>query len=178
MIPTQVYSAMLHLDPEPRTNETPGKYYLLTSADHNTLQINNINSDGSVGSKVSALSMYSLFNFFVLSLYLPKITLAGGGYEAPGMFKVNGYYYLIVSAKTGWRANPNKVFYVKNLGDKWLGGTDIAPEDKVTYNSQNTFELTIKGSEKTTYIYMGDDWDKTGSAASNYVWLPMTVDSR
>ncbi|KAH8805075.1 hypothetical protein F5884DRAFT_680691, partial [Xylogone sp. PMI_703] len=136
-------------------NET---YYLLTSADHNNVQINQINSDGSVGERVGLLSK--------------------GAYEAPGMLKVDDYYYLIVSSKTGWRANPNVVWYANELGSSWSGGTFIAPEANNTYGSQNTFELTIKGSEVTTYIYMGDAWDSTGSAASNYVWLPMTVNTR
>jgi hypothetical protein len=37
--------------------------------------------------------------------------------------------------------------------------------------------LTISGSSQTTYIYMGDAWDTEGTAASNYVWLPMTVNT-
>ncbi|KFY31968.1 hypothetical protein V493_00636 [Pseudogymnoascus sp. VKM F-4281 (FW-2241)] len=54
------------------------------------------------------------------------------------------------------------------------GSTNIALENVNTYNSQNTHELTIVGSGRTAYIYMGDAWSK-GSAASNYIWLPMTT---
>jgi hypothetical protein len=93
------------------------------------------------------------------------------------MFKAGGLYFLIVSSKTGWRANPNKVFYATSINGPWSGGTDIAPEAENTYGSQNTFELTIKGSKQTTYIYMGDNWDSKGGASSNYTWLPMTVDT-
>lgn len=57
------------------------------------------------------------------------------------------------------------------------GQTGIAPEAENTYNSQNTFELTIVGSKKTTYIYMGDSWDSKGGPDSNYVWLPIVVDT-
>lgn len=134
-----------------------GTWYLLTSADHNNVQVNKINSDGSIGSRVN---------------YLAK-----GAYEAPGMFKVNGIYYLIVSGKTGWRSNPNKVFWASSLTGSWNGGDNIAPEGEKTYNSQNTHEFTIKGSKKTTYIYMGDSWDSKGGPSSNYVWLPMNVDT-
>ncbi|KAI1484468.1 Arabinanase/levansucrase/invertase [Biscogniauxia mediterranea] len=132
-------------------------WYLLTSADHNIVQINRINSDGTLGDRVSQL--------------------AAGAYEAPGMVKVDGVYFLIVSGKTGWRANPNKVFWSDSISGSWSGGSDIAPEAENTYGSQNTFELTIAGSQKTTYIYMGDAWDSKGGADSNYVWLPMNVDS-
>jgi hypothetical protein len=75
------------------------------------------------------------------------------------------------------RANPNKVWYAPSLAGPWQGGTDIAPEAEKTYGSQNTFELTIAGSKVTTYIYMGDAWDSTGGVSSNYMWLPMTVDT-
>lgn len=134
-----------------------GTWYLLTSADHNIVQINRINSDGAVGDRVTSF--------------------AKGAYEAPGLFKVGGVYYLIVSGKTGWRANPNKVFWATSLGGTWSGGTDVAPAAENTYGSQNTFELTIKGSSATTYIYMGDAWDSKGGTSSNYIWLPMSVDS-
>lgn len=58
-----------------------------------------------------------------------------------------------------------------------IGGADIAPVAEKTYNSQNTFELTIGGSKATTYIYMGDSWDSKGGPGSTYVWLPINVDS-
>ncbi|KAL9095072.1 MAG: hypothetical protein Q9165_002674 [Trypethelium subeluteriae] len=102
---------------------------------------------------------------------------AAGAYEAPGMFKAGGVYFLIVSGKTGWRANPNKVFTASSIDGPWSGGSDIAPENENTYNSQNTFELTISGSQATTYIYMGDEWDSSGGASSNYTWLPMSVNT-
>lgn len=90
----------------------------------------------------------------------------------------NGVYFLIISGKTGYRPNPNKVYTATSLSGPWSGGSDIAPSAKNTYNSQNTFELTISGSQKTTHIYMGDDWDSKGGSKSTYVWLPINVDAR
>ncbi|KAI1283306.1 glycosyl hydrolase [Xylaria sp. FL0933] len=158
-------SAKVHLPPNQYTYSDTGMFqdpntstwYLLTSADHNIVQINKINSDGTLGDQVS--------------------TLNAGAYEAPGLFYANGVYFLICSGKTGWRANPNKVFWATSINGPWTGGTDIAPTAQNTYGSQNTFELTITGSQKTTYIYMGDAWDSNGGVNSNYVWLPMTVDT-
>lgn len=139
-------------------DDADNTWYLLTSADHNTVQINRINADGTVGDRVN---------------YLAK-----GAYEAPGILKANGIYYLIVSGKTGWRSNPNQVFWTNKLvGGTWNGPVGIAPEDKKTYNSQNTFELTVQGSKRTTYIYMGDSWDSKGGPDSNHVWLPIVVDA-
>jgi hypothetical protein len=88
-----------------------------------------------------------------------------------------GVYYLILSAKTGYNTNPNKVYWSTSLSGPWTGPADIAPEHENTYGSQNSDELVIKGSSKTTYIYLGDAWDTNGTAAANYMWLPMIVDS-
>ncbi|KAK7980512.1 hypothetical protein PG989_012969 [Apiospora arundinis] len=133
-------------------------WYLLTSADHNTVQINKINSDGSIGSLTSSLSK--------------------GAYEAPGILEAGGVYFLIVSGKTGYRANANQAFYSTSLAGPWTGPSDIAPPSQKTYNSQNTYEFVVSGTQATTYVYMGDAWDSKGTAASNYVWLPAAVDSK
>src|SRR5687767_12699539 len=94
---------------------TTSTWYLLTSADHNNIQINRINSDGAIGPRVNIL--------------------AKGAYEAPGIFVHEGIYYLIVSGKTGWRSNPNQVFWTDKLeGGSWNGPYGIAPEAQKTYN--------------------------------------------
>ncbi|KAF2737023.1 hypothetical protein EJ04DRAFT_431805, partial [Polyplosphaeria fusca] len=134
-----------------------GTWYLLTSADHNNVQINTINPDGSVGARVNVL--------------------AKGAYEAPGILKAGGTYFLIVSGKTGYRANPNQVFWTTELkGGTWNGPVGVAPEGEKTYGSQNTFELKVVGSKGTVWVFMGDAWDAKGGVGSNYVWVPMRVD--
>lgn len=101
-----------------------------------------------------------------------------GAYEAPGMFTVDGYYFLIVLSKTGYTANPNQLFYATSISGAWSGPCPIAPQSTNTYGSQNTFELVIVGSQANAYIYMGDAWLDKGSDTSNYVWLPMSVDTK
>ncbi|KAJ7861229.1 hypothetical protein B0H14DRAFT_2350295, partial [Mycena olivaceomarginata] len=96
-----------------------------------------------------------------------------------------GIYFLIDSSKTGWRPNPDKyvrlsislapVFWATSLAGPWSGGTDVAPEGNNTYNSQSTYVAPVIGSSQTTYIFMGDAWDSTGSAASNCMWAPLSV---
>ncbi|RLL95368.1 hypothetical protein CFD26_105106 [Aspergillus turcosus] len=115
---------------------------------HNNLQINRINSKGSVGNRVNVLT--------------------AGVYEAPGMFYAGGTYFLV--------GNPNQMFYSDSISGSWHGPHPISPGSSNTYGSQNMFELVIKGTKKTTYIYMGDIWDSTGGPSSNYLWLPMSVD--
>ncbi|EKD20509.1 putative galactan 1,3-beta-galactosidase [Drepanopeziza brunnea f. sp. 'multigermtubi' MB_m1] len=146
-------------DPDTQT------WYLMTSADHNIVQINQINPDGTIGDEVNQL-IPALMDYE-----------AGGSYEAPGMFKVDNIYFLIVSGKTGWRSNPNQMFWADSIDGNLTGPFEIAPVEENTYNSQNTFELTIKGSKQTTYIYMGDSWDSKGGPSSTYIWLPMKVDA-
>ncbi|KAJ7132690.1 Arabinanase/levansucrase/invertase [Mycena filopes] len=133
-----------------------GSNYFLSSADSNNIQVNNINAGTpiTIGSRVADLE---------------------GSLEGPGMFKANGVYYLIVSGKTGYRPNPNKVYWATALAGPWQGGTDIAPESVNTYNSQNSAELVIKGTSTTTYVFLGDAWDSTGTDASKYEWLPISV---
>ncbi|KAJ7745067.1 hypothetical protein B0H16DRAFT_1321886, partial [Mycena metata] len=129
-----------------------GLNYFLSSADSNNIQINNINA----GTPIT-------------------IGTRDGALEAPGMFKASGVYYFIMSGKTGYRPNPNKVYWATSLAGPWQGGTDIAPEAVNTYNSQNSAELVITGTSTTTYIFLGDAWDINGTDASNYEWLPISV---
>ncbi|KAK8107865.1 carbohydrate-binding module family 35 protein [Apiospora kogelbergensis] len=138
----------------------PNKYsYSDTGiADHNTVQINKINSDGSIGSLASSLSTAPT--------------------KPPGILESDGVYFLIVSGKTGYRANANQAFWSTSLAGPWTGPADIAPAAEKTYNSQNTYEFVVKGTQATTHIYMGDAWDSKGTAASNYVWLPVAVDAK
>ncbi|KAJ7893278.1 Arabinanase/levansucrase/invertase [Mycena leptocephala] len=135
-----------------------GSSYFMSSADSNNFQLNNINA----GTPITIGT---------------RLVRPGGAFEAPGMFKSSGgVYYLIMSQKTGWRPDPDKSFWASNsLAGPWQGGTDIAPESVNTYNSQNSAELVIKGTSTTSYIFLGDAWDSTGSDASNYEWLPITV---
>ena len=79
-----------------------------------------------------------------------------GAWEEPGMVYIDGTYYIVTSNKTGWTPNRNKVFYSSSLAGPWEGGYDVAPNSNDTYASQNSFELTIRGSETTTYLYLGD----------------------
>jgi hypothetical protein len=44
-----------------------------------------------------------------------------------------------------------------------------------TYDSQNSWIAGVKGSESTTYIYIGDRWNGGDVAASGYLWLPVNI---
>ncbi|CCO33073.1 hypothetical protein BN14_07142 [Rhizoctonia solani AG-1 IB] len=95
--------------------------------------------------------------------------------EAPGMFKENGTYYHVFSQKTGYRPNNAQLFTAPALTGPWTRQPQLAPDGTNTWESQNTFELKIKGTKKTTHIFMGDRWDRDELSDSRYMWLPITI---
>lgn len=94
-------------------------------------------------------------------------------WEAPGMFKANGRYYLINSSPTGWAPNPNVYVSATSLSGPWTSPASLAPKSPNTYGSQDAYILPITGSRSTTYIYMGDSWDPKALGNSRYIWLPL-----
>ncbi len=95
-------------------------------------------------------------------------------WEAPGMFKSNGRYYLICSSPTGWAPNPNVYVSATSLSGPWTSPASLAPNSPNTYDSQDAYILPVTGSRGTTYIYMGDRWDPKALGNSRYLWLPLS----
>jgi hypothetical protein len=95
--------------------------------------------------------------------------------EGGAVVHLDGLYYAIGSALTGWNPNPNKYATAKTLEGPWSEFKDIAPPQANTYNSQSTMMLKVVGSKKTTVIYMGDMWRPRGLADSRYLWMPLEI---
>jgi hypothetical protein len=95
-------------------------------------------------------------------------------WEAPGMIKVKGRYYLIDSSPTGWAPNANVYVSATSLSGPWSAPASLAPNSPNTYDSQDAYILPVSGLFGTTYIYMGDRWDPTALGNSRYIWLPLT----
>ncbi|CAA9194785.1 hypothetical protein FLA105534_00321 [Flavobacterium bizetiae] len=98
------------------------------------------------------------------------------GFESPTMFKKEGLYYFIGSHLTSWEKNDNYYYTSNSLKGPWTSRGLIAPEGSLTWNSQSTFVLPVKGTKETAYIFMGDRWSypKQGSSAT-YVWQPLLI---
>ena len=98
------------------------------------------------------------------------------GFESPTMLKKDGLYYFIGSHLTSWEKNDNYYYTSNSLKGPWTSRGLIAPEGTLTWNSQSTFVLPLKGTKDTTYLFMGDRWSypKQGSAAT-YVWQPLVI---
>lgn len=91
------------------------------------------------------------------------------------MFKENGTYYHIFSQKTGYRPNDAQLYTAPAPTGPWTKQPQLAPAGTHTWESQNTFELKINGTQKTTHIFMGDRWDRDELSDSRYMWLPFTI---
>jgi hypothetical protein len=98
------------------------------------------------------------------------------GFESPTLFKKEGLYYFIGSHLTSWEKNDNYYYTSNSLKGPWTSRGLIAPEGTLTWNSQSTFVLPVKGTKDTAYMFMGDRWSypKQGSAAT-YVWQPLVI---
>jgi len=95
--------------------------------------------------------------------------------EGGAIVHYNGLYYAIGSALTGWRANPNKYATAKSLEGPWSEFIDIAPPQTNTYSSQSTMMLKVTGTEKTTVIFMADQWKPSAQWDSRYLWMPLEI---
>jgi hypothetical protein len=95
--------------------------------------------------------------------------------EGGALVHYDGLYYVIGSALTGWRPNPNKYATAKSLEGPWSEFKDIAPPETNTYGSQSTMMLKVVGTKTTTVIFMGDIWKPQTQWDSRYLWMPLEI---
>ena len=95
--------------------------------------------------------------------------------EGGAIVHYKGLYYVIGSALTGWKPNPNKYVTGPSLEGPWSSFRDIAPPDSNTYGSQSTMLLKIVGSGSTTVLFMGDIWKPRTQWDSRYLWMPLEI---
>jgi len=87
---------------------------------------------------------------------------------------LNGLYYAIGSALTGWNPNPNKFATAPALSGPWSEFSDIAPPAVRTYGSQSTMMLKVIGTKATTVIYMAIAGPEN-AMDSRYLWMPLEI---
>ncbi|KAI4844072.1 glycoside hydrolase family 43 protein [Aureobasidium sp. EXF-8845] len=98
--------------------------------------------------------------------------------EAPSIIQTENSYYALMSHKTGYRPNNVVAFRADKLEGPWSQPFFVAPAYTRTYNSQSGFALRINGTKKTTWLYMGDQWDSNSLWESRYIWLPVSIDDK
>jgi hypothetical protein len=95
--------------------------------------------------------------------------------EGGALVHYKGLYYVIGSALTGWRANPNKYATATSLSGPWSEFKDIAPPEADTYGAQSTMMVKVVGTKATTVIFMGDIWEPKTQWDSRYLWMPLEI---
>jgi hypothetical protein len=95
--------------------------------------------------------------------------------EGGALVHLNGLYYVIGSALTGWRPNPNKYATASSLAGPWSEFRDIAPPETNTYGSQSTMLVKVVGTKTTTVIFLGDIWKPRTQWDSRYLWMPLEI---
>ncbi|MBD0725838.1 glycosyl hydrolase family 43 [Flavobacterium sp. L1I52] len=98
------------------------------------------------------------------------------GFESPTMLKKDGVYFLMGSHLTSWERNDNYYYTAPSINGPWTSRGLFAPEGSLTWNSQCTFVLPIRGTKDTTFMYMGDRWSfPRQNSAATYVWQPLVI---
>lgn len=106
-----------------------------------------------------------------------EVCLVDAPLEGGAIVHLNGLYYALGSALTGWAPNPNKYATAKTLSGPWSEFKDIAPPETKTYGSQSTTLLKVVGTKATTVIFMGDVWKPNTQWDSRYLWMPVQIES-
>ncbi|OCX52722.1 hypothetical protein BEL04_12285 [Mucilaginibacter sp. PPCGB 2223] len=96
--------------------------------------------------------------------------------EGGAIVHYKGLYYVVGSALTGWRPNPNKYATATRLSGPWSEFQDIAPPATNTYGAQSTMLLKVVGQQETTVLFMGDQWRPQQQWDSRYLWMPLKID--
>jgi hypothetical protein len=111
--------------------------------------------------------------------YSPNATLhtfSGVYWEAPGVFKIDGVFYLIFSKQDGWTPTDNFYMTATSMAGPWSEATLLAPEGSYAYLTQNAYDVVIQGSEQVTYLYYGDHWSGSQLGSSTYAFHPAVHD--
>ena len=104
--------------------------------------------------------------------------VSGAHCEGPAMLKINGTYYLMTSQCSGWTPNQATYYTATNVTGPFTSKGDpcIGDTSHTTFNSQPCYIFKFPGFTNA-FMYMGDRWNGTGSANSQYVFLPITITS-
>lgn len=100
------------------------------------------------------------------------VLFARQGREAPAIVRVDNRYFMFNSACSGWEPNQCKMSYTTNLKSGWTGLTNVG--NYYAYDTQAAAILTIKGTKKTTYLYVGDRWQDPGLAETKTIMFPVS----
>jgi hypothetical protein len=119
--------------------------------------------------------------FFIAKLSPDYLTVAeetsfvAAPLEGGALVHLGPWYYVMGSHMTGWRPNPDVYATSHSIRGPWSAFQDIAPAETNTYGSQPTMLFKLKGTKKTSVIYMGDIWNPKALWDSRYLWMPLEI---
>lgn len=95
--------------------------------------------------------------------------------EAAALVYYDGYYYMVTSALTSWRANQAKYFRARELFGPWedMGDPCVGDDTHTTFRSQSTYIFKVEGTEDM-YIHMAERHNTDNFERCSYIWLPVT----
>lgn len=95
--------------------------------------------------------------------------------EGGALVHYGDLYYVVGSHMTGWKPNPNVYATAHAITGPWTEFKDLAPPEANNYDSQSTMLLKVKGSRRTTVVFMGDLWHPRELWDSRYFWMPLEM---
>ncbi len=95
--------------------------------------------------------------------------------EAPVIFKDDGIYYMLSSGLTGWAPNQGTYATAQQVTGPWSSVADMG--NSITYNTQPAHIIPVRGSQDTTWIYIGDRWQDPNLVMSRNIFLPLEVEN-
>lgn len=160
-------------------------YAIYSSESNKYMYVSLLNSDYTAPVTQETTDTITLGDGTVVQTFADRVLGTATDKEAPALFKYGGYYYMITSGTSGWKANAASYFRAKNIYGPWEAmGDPCEGTSASTFVSQPTAVIPVDAA-RGKFIYMGDRWsytitdDKgnTDSAHwdSSYVWLPIDV---
>lgn len=125
----------------------------------------------STTSENTDLGLFRLSNDY-LSVVDHTVLFDQGYREAPAIVRLGNTYYMISSGLTGWDPNQAKLATSTSLTSGWSSLTNIG--NSTAFDTQAASILTIQGSQKTTYLYVGDRWMDPGLPESKTIIFPIS----
>lgn len=160
-------------------------YAIYSSESNKYMYVSLLNSEYTAPATQETTDSMTLEDGTVVQTFADRVLGTATDKEAPALFKYRGYYYMITSGTSGWRANAASYFRAENIYGPWTSlGDPCEGTSNSTFVSQPTAVIPVD-TARGKFIYMGDRWsytitdDKgnTDSAHwdSSYVWLPINV---
>lgn len=160
-------------------------YAIYSSESNKYMYVSLLNSDYTAPITQETTDTMQLADGTTIKTFADRALGTATDREAPAVFKYRGYYYMITSGTSGWRANAATYYRSKNIYGPWKAmGDPCEGTSGSTFVSQPTAVIPVDAA-RGKFIYMGDRWsytitdDKgnTDSAHwdSSYVWLPIDI---